>query len=123
MGMWVYENCKVANQILTAAHCVENLKKDAVIKVSCGYRGFDKEKLISQKTKSGNTVFLAGVKFQEEAIGISYSIHPNRPKDENNFDIAIITLNHSLAVKPMVIVNPRLINCDVPDIQPPHRVR
>ncbi len=98
------------NQILTAAHCVDVLKKDSVIKVSCGYRGFEKEKLVSQKTKSDNTVFLAGVNFHEEAIGISYLIHPNWSKDQNNFDIAIINLNHKLTIKPMVIKDPRLIN-------------
>lgn len=98
------------NQILTAAHCVDDLKKDSIIKVSCGYRGFDKEKLVSQKTKSGNAVFLKGVKFYEEAFGISYSIHPNYLKDEYNFDIAIIKLNHNLAVKPMLIKDPSSIN-------------
>ncbi len=98
------------NQILTAAHCVEDLKKDSIIKVSCGYRGFDKEKLVSQKTKSDNAVFLKGVKFHEEAFGISYSIHPYWPKDENKFDIAIINLNYNLTIKPMLIKDPSLIN-------------
>ncbi len=98
------------NQVLTAAHCLEDLNKESVLKVSCGYRGFNKEKLVPQKTKSGNAVFLAGVKFQEEATGISYTIHPHWPKDEFNFDIAIINLNHNLAIKPMLMKDPRLIN-------------
>ena len=98
------------NQVLTAAHCLQDLNKESVIKVSCGNRVFDKEKLVPQKTKSGNAVFLTGVKFQDEANGISYSIHPHWPKDEFNFDIAIINLNHNLAIKPMLIKDPRLIN-------------
>ena len=96
------------NQILTAAHCIEDLRKDSVITVSCGYRGYDKEKLVSQKTKSGNTVFLKGVNFSEEAIGTNYKIHPYWATDGNNFDIAIIQLNHNLKIKPMATIDPRL---------------
>lgn len=95
-----------SNQILTAAHCVDHLKPDAKVTVSCGYRGFDKTKLIPQKTKSGNTVYLAGVNFSEEAIVNNISIHPKWSVDQNNFDIAIVQLDRHLKAAPMTVIDP-----------------
>lgn len=97
-------NLVSSNRILTAAHCVEDLSKEAKIKVSCGYRGFEAKKLIPQKTKSGNTVFLTGVHFAEEAVGISYSIHPNWKKDGDSYDTAIIQLDRALPILPMKVL-------------------
>ena len=99
-----------SNQILTAAHCIDDITDESKIKVSCGYRGFDQKKLKSQKTKSGNTIFISGINFLQEAIGINSYAHLNWEIDSLNFDIALITLDHDMKIEPMAVVDPKTIS-------------
>lgn len=91
------------NQILTAAHCFDHMSKDTTITVGCGYRGIDQKKVSLQKSKAGNLTYKEGVRFLETAKGTTYKLHPNWVEGKEEFDQAVLNLDHPLKIKTMAI--------------------
>ena len=92
-----------ADKILTAAHCVEQLKSKDTINVSCGYMGFDPRRKVERKSAAGNRIYVEGAQFAEQAKGISYDIHPQWKNGVEKYDVAVIHLDHPMKIQPMKV--------------------
>ncbi len=92
------------NKILTAAHCVENLKPNATILVQCGYQGLSNSPITEVITKGGNRLILDPIQFKETAYGTKYAMHPNYIVGKEFFDVAVIDLDRKLKSEPIKVI-------------------
>lgn len=91
------------NKILTAAHCVQNLKPQTTILVQCGYQGLADLPVTEVTTKGGNRLILDPVQFKETAYGTKYTMHPNYMTGGEFYDVAVIDLDRNLKAEPIKV--------------------
>lgn len=86
------------NKVLTAGHVAEDLRVGDSLKVQCGFGGFAPETFEVRPSPSGKPYLYGGLKFLE-----TVRVKRVSSTRKMGWDLAILTLERDLSVKPMPV--------------------